>query len=60
MGANAQTLEQKYSPYLYLGAPKEQLIDFAVRAAKDFYEDDFGGVRKKQKKMLLIQFFVKL
>ncbi len=48
---SAQTLDHDYTRQLFLGAPKELLIDQVVAHAKDFYLKDVGAVIKKQKKM---------
>ena len=47
----AQTLDHDYTPHLFLGAPKELLIDEVVANAKTLYLNDVGAVIKKQKKM---------
>lgn len=47
---SGQTLQHNYSPYIYLGAPKEPLIDLVVETAKAYYQQDIGGLIKQQKK----------
>ncbi len=37
----AQSLEHTYNPFLYLGAPKNDLISFATEAAKNYYEKKY-------------------
>jgi len=47
--AQGQTLGHKLTPYLYLGAPKDKLIEFATTHARLAYETNLYDVIGKQK-----------
>ena len=46
----AQTLDHKLTPFLYLGAPKNELIKFATTHARLIYEDNLQNVIEDQRK----------